>query len=110
MAQADNEVAYTAPSRQVATPRSSPALSTSLDPTVFASLCDRVDAAEVANALNAIAKDTVRATKTGQITASQCDAIKRAVTAKRALIGKTQDAPSHPDDGPSYEREPREEG
>ena len=57
------------------------------DAKAFAELCERVDMAESAASLNAIAKDAVKAAKSGAITDGNMQALKGAVTRKRGLLG-----------------------
>jgi hypothetical protein len=78
------------------------------DPRAFQDLCDRVDNASTAAALNAIAKDATKAAKAGAITSGNLEALKGAVVRKRSLFGKPPEpSPSAPaiDDGPTYEPE-----
>lgn len=89
------------------------------DLTLFADLCDKVDAAETHGALNSVANKTTAAHKAGRLTKAQYDAIADACKKKRPLVDmqKPKAAPEPPpsepraeDDGPSHEREPGEEG
>ena len=57
------------------------------DAKAFAALCERVDVAENAASLNAIAKDAVKAAKSGAITDGNMEALKGAVTRKRGMLG-----------------------
>lgn len=99
MAQADN------PEPQMtgrATPAqlAPPALIT-LDEAVFQRLCDQVDEAENAPALNKVASASVKAQKSGAITPAQLEKIKVAVTKKRGLLGTPPPPPpSAPDQDP----------
>lgn len=83
---------------------------------VFLGLCDRVDAAETAAALNAVAKDAQKAQRAGSITEEQIAKLARAVREKRAIVAqqaKEADAPPPPPASePDVEqtREPGEEG
>ncbi len=94
-----------------------------VDERAFSDLCARVDEAEAAAALNAVAKDATKAAKAGHISAGNLEIIKGAVTHKRGLIGAPKPPPSEPmanasnppiDDGRGHEsfdeREPGEEG
>jgi len=95
MAQADNEVAYAPqmpPAREV--PKLAPAAEA--DPGAFAAACERLDAAETAAAINAVAAAVGRAHKAGRITDGQFAAMKTAVEKKRALIGAPRPPPSEP--------------
>ena len=77
----------------------------------FAELCERVDMAEGAASLNAIAKDAVKAAKSGAITDGNMQALKGAVTRKRGLLGapapksepKLDDASEHDAHEADYE-------
>jgi hypothetical protein len=99
---------YAGPAQVVAAPpagKVTPAIAPSqADERTFADLCARVDAAETPAALNAVAKDAAKAAKTGAVTAGGLEALKGAVTRKRALIGAPK-PPSSPaiDDGPAHE-------
>lgn len=107
MAQADNEEPLRpqiqpSPARAALPPAPEP------DGRAFADLCRRVDEAETAAALNAIAKDAGKAARGGAITSGNFEALKGAVTRKRGLIGspKAPPPPSEPkaaDDGPAYD-------
>ena len=75
------------------------------DPRAFADLCERVDTAESAAELNAIAKDAAKAAKTGVISAGNLEALKGAVVRKRGLIG----SPPPPKSEPVQEADTRDE-
>ena len=53
----------------------------------FGELCDRLDAAESAAAINGVASASVKAHKAGEITIGNLEALKSAVARKRSLIG-----------------------
>lgn len=74
-----------------------PAAAPVIDEATFQKLCDRVDAAENAAALNAIATATSKAHKARQITDSHLTQLKAAVTTKRGIIG----APKPPSSAPA---------
>lgn len=93
MAQADNEVPLAPARPQMPAAPPAPALPAG-DLRVFADICGRVDAAESAAALNAIAKDAARAAKNGTITSGNLEAIKGAVVRKRELFASAPTAPA----------------
>jgi hypothetical protein len=78
---------------EVEPPKAAPA---PVDDAMFAKLCDRVDAAENAAALNAVASATVKAHKARQITDAHLSQLKAAVTAKREIVGAPKPPPSAP--------------
>lgn len=83
-----------------------------VDDRVFAELCERIDTAETAPSLNAIAKDAQRAAKAGRITAGNFEALKGAVTRKREIVGAPKPPASEPkvdDSETAYAREPGED-
>jgi len=63
-----------------------PAASTVTDGTMFAALCERLDAAESVQAINAVASATGKAHKAGAISTAYLDTLKSAVQRKRALL------------------------
>jgi hypothetical protein len=67
----------------------------------FRKLCDRIDAAETAQALNGVAAASKKAHDAGQITEGNFQALKDAVTRKRGLIGAPKPPPSEPKVAPS---------
>jgi hypothetical protein len=71
------------------------------DLALFADLCDRVDAAETAATLNAIARDTQKARRAGALTDAHVEQIAKTVTSKRALLGAP--VPPASDPGPMPE-------
>lgn len=85
MQQADNPAPYvetaTAP-KQMGAP-----VPVVVDDRMFAGLCERVDSAESATQLNAIAKDAMKAQKVGAISSGNFEALKGAVTRKRGMLG-----------------------
>jgi phage recombination protein Bet len=104
MAQADNEVPLSPQFQPRPAPKALPAAEP--DERVFLALCDRVDSAESAPALNAVAKDANKAHKTGQISVANFEALKSAVTLKRSILGAPKPPQSEPkpiDDGPAYD-------
>lgn len=105
MGQADNDIQPALQSvPQMEAPRQAPALPPSqVDAKVFESLCVRVDEAETASALNAIASYSAKAHKAGRIADSHFEALKRAVTTKRGLIGQAPEAPAS---GPKVTEDP----
>lgn len=66
------------------------------DDRAFVDLCERLDRAETAAELNAIARDAARAAKTGAITAGNLEALKGAAVRKRSLISKPAEPSSKP--------------
>lgn len=77
----------------VAVPPAMPAL----DERTFSSLCERVDAAETGAQLNAIAKDATKAQKAGMISNGNFEALKGAVTRKRAMFAAPMPSKAHGD-------------
>lgn len=111
MAQADNEAP---PQLAPAAPAPKALPQASADPDiekrraeVFARLAEAVDVAETASALNAIAKDTARAHKAGQLTDATFEALKSAVQRKRALVAGS--TPKAPPSSPVQEADLRDE-
>lgn len=86
MAQADNVVPVLEPEPPQPT----------LDASAFAALTDRVDRAESGAELNDIAKDCMRARRSGAIGETQLDLIAAGVRTKRALIGAPKPPKSDP--------------
>lgn len=79
--------------RQSRAPAPSPAPTTrEVDPKVFQALCDRVDQAETVAAVNTVAVGAKKAGDEGAISRDQLEAIKRAVTNKRTLLGGQSNA------------------
>lgn len=94
------------PVRATSSPTPAPARATDL--ALFASFCDRIDAAEVVTELNAVARGAQKAAKDGVITEAQLETIARSVKSKRALLdGVPPPPPSEPKSEP---RVPGEEG
>lgn len=83
-------------------PESEPVAS---DPAVFDSFCKRIDEAESAKALDTIAKDAVKAGKSGALSKPLYASIGSAIANKRRVLTE----PAAPPDAPQ-EREPGEEG
>lgn len=66
-----------------------PAPPAPVDPRLFASFCDRVDAAETVAALNSVAQGALKASRDRVLTDEQFNTIKRAVETKRASFGQS---------------------
>lgn len=100
MAQADNPEPQMTGRAAPAQLSPAPKLVT-LDEAVFQKLCDQVDAAENAAALNKAASASAKAQKAGAITAAQLEKIKTAVLRKRSDYPK--DAPTPPPSAPDQD-------